>query len=483
MIEAISSLAMIGSGAYLYLKGKSDGNTTSNDSGVKNDNTQKIIDSHKGGDTTTNTNDSYNARGEVSLNDNELNTSAKNEMYFGSSGEYDQFYDYTDDPVVSSLTLKNSSAVANEHALSFRCRLLSPFMAESEERTTKGVYIASNSPYTTNIGNLYWSYLDKERNTSQYQGSNGLAPYREFFRGGYRYYAFVLEVFNPYNIKSNLKQIVIDDVEIGGEYCSVFNDFGFCHTANSKQMLVNKHVLDDKTKKINHVPYIMNVSIEIQPQDSVLIPIVLPLAKISRKDTINITDNNLYVLAKRSRYSSSDALPAFSIFAIEHGLCFDYESDGKQYSWKDDLSVIADDFDKRTCEYYTRFDLTAPPSLKDHNIKMKVTLSSGAGNYTFENNNGKATIMTGVSSHILEMIHSNRLGYDNWDDYKKSYVGDAVPTLVDKNLHVNGIIDALADDIFKINKGYPIEDGFPSQTGLSYEPYEFTNDPTHDNLG
>lgn len=480
--ELLPSIALIGSGAYMLWKNRSSENevdaqsTTSSNSNKldPNSNVQKIIDAHRdGGDTSVNQTEDYNARGESTIVEDgektELSTS--NAMYFGDKGaEYDQFYDYTTNPHFNTQALLDKSvAVASQRASAMRCRIVAPFLAE-----TDAMNIVADKYYFTYAGNTMKvseemkSYIDIE---------GKLIPCREFFGGTKRHVAFVLEIFNPFKATSHVSQIVLDEIKIGGEVCQVINDGGYCHDADKDQMKkANKHVYSAESGYGNlnvaiaqPKPFILDVDIDIAGQDSAFVPIVLPLMVIEKTAKTKIYADNDWIKALLSKY------------------------DLHSWYWENThnmVECIKGDANNHGIEYLVINQCKAPQSLVDKNISLKVILTSASGIYTYNTENGKEDIDAGTSTAILSMKHTTRNGYESTSDWQDSYMGKELPTIMSGAEHRYDVRNALADNIFKCNKGYSIQSGFPKKTkdasttssGLGAE-YSFTNDFTHTNLG
>lgn len=424
MIETISSLALIGSGAYLLAKGY-----------AKDEGIDKIYSSSN---PNKNVVSDENARGG--------NETTGNSMYFGDKdAEYDQFYDYSIDKTFFSEEILDGAKYAKtEHGLAMRCRIVSPFIAEKEpERISfDGKYMAySKLPYD-----------NVKESTSEY-----LKKARTFFGGTYRDIAFVLEVFNPYSISASLRQVVFEDIRINGKLCQVFNDFGFCHEASVEQMkILNRYYGEDK---MQYHPYILECNITIPKKSSVFVPVALPL-------TTSTTTLHKFAQAK---YLTED---------FENKVYF-VDKDEKRIH-NDLLSEIINN----DCSRFYLADCVAPDSLKDANLSMKVLLSSSADNFVSKISTGQEDTKN-CSFHNLTLNHSERVGYESNDSYHDSYIGDAqgkVPVVTTSSHHWD-VREALADCIFILNDGYPLEEDFPKIENLSYQGFSFKNDFTHENLG
>lgn len=490
--ELLPSIALIGSGAYMLWKNRSSENevdaqsTTSSNSNKldPNSNVQKIIDAHRdGGDTSVNQTEDYNARGESTIVEDgektELSTS--NAMYFGDKGaEYDQFYDYTTNPHFNTQALLDKSvAVASQRASAMRCRIVAPFLAE-----TDAMNIVADKYYFTYAGNTMKvseemkSYIDIE---------GKLIPCREFFGGTKRHVAFVLEIFNPFKATSHVSQIVLDEIKIGGEVCQVINDGGYCHDADKDQMKkANKHVYSGDSSKTTAQakPFVMDVDIDINGQDSAFVPIVLPLMVIDKTIRYDVYEDGKYGKIGSKLDEQHAGLYLESLLKA-----YDLHS----WYWENSHSMvecIKGDCKNHGVQYVVINQCKAPQSLVDKNISVKVILTSASGIYTYNTENGKEDIDAGTSTAILSMKHTTRNGYESTSDWQDSYMGKELPTIMSGAEHRYDVRNALADNIFKCNKGYSIQSGFPKKTkdasttssGLGAE-YSFTNDFTHTNLG
>lgn len=496
MIEILPSLALIGSGAYMLWKGKDedDGNGTTSQT-TPNDNVQKIIDSHNAkGDTSVTKTENFNARGESTIVEegNKLTLDKNNAMYFGDpNSEYDQFYDYSTHPTYNTnALLANSSAVANQRASAMRCRIVSPFLAESDVEpifSNKGYYF-TYAGNTMEVSQNMVSYIEFKAN-----GKTTSVPCREYIGGESRQIAFVLEIFNPFQSTSHVAQIVLDKIKIGGELCQVVNAGGYCHDADYEQMKkANKHAYssDGNNIEIKDKPFVMDVDIDINGRDSVFVPIALPLTKIVKTEMFDVYSDGTYW----KKYYSGDKGLQLSTLLSRYDL--------HSWFWEESHSMvecIKGDCANHGIEYVVINTCEAPKSLTTNNLDVKVMLSSGNGKYTYNTEKGEASIQDGVSTAYLELKHSIRNGYETTSDWQRSYIGKELPTIMSDIEHRYDIRNALADNIFKENDGYPIHVGFPEEIVESagkktsavsewnnniFGPrYSFTNDFTHKNLG
>lgn len=454
------SLALIGSGAYLYWKNREAKNNADAGDGTSKSQSSadRIIASNKeNGNTSVNTTDNYNSR-------DDKGTSTSKALYFGDPNkEYDQFYDYSIDPNVTEQVLKNSSAVEEVMSLNMRCRILSPFCGETGEKNiwAKGRYYTETS----------WGY-----SSIQELNKDGIEEIRECFGGTYRWYSFVIEVFNPYKVPAPLKKLSFGSIRIGDDFCAVHNPYGLCHQATQEQMGTNKHFYNYQIPNgwVSHktTPYEMDLNVRVPAQDSVLIPVALPLTIM--KPTIL-----RYGWEKTTGYNS-DTQKVISLL--------DY------VGWKETNQYTKVDADAKAMVnnknqgWWIFNECTAPKSIKDENVMMYITISSDKDNYSYNAGNG---ILTQENSKTccLQMLHSYRKGYANNDDWQKSYIGDAEGKLP---LVMTDPLDSLSEGILLINKGYPIEENFPHiytdaeiekiKRGVIETPL-FTNDFNHENLG
>lgn len=456
--ELIPSIALIGSGAYLLSKSNCEKDTATKTPAEKdNDNVSAIISAHKESEVKSNANDtssSYNARGEANVTDNSGNAislKTSNKLYFGDkNAEYDQFYDYTDDANgFTTATAKGTTADPDVRGLFYRCRLVAPFMGQTEELkmgTDKRPIVGFPKSGFTMMG-----YQQEDGSVSSIENI------MEYYTGKYRDYAFVMEVFNPYDIQSKLHQIVLRNIVIDGKLCQVYNQGGYIHYASAKQLEANKRlyfkVLNGvPSGKYKPSPYVYQCGsdgITINAKSSVLIPILLPLMVIDRFDVLNGTIDNS---------------------TINYG-------DTKQ-------STIANSY--RLCTILNR--CSAPADLSKCDIKMNVLISSGKDNYRYNWQNGKEEVEN-CQTFDLSMRHSYRNGYATMTSYQESYIGDAegkTPSIATQG-QMHDALQALGNNIYMINKGYPIEAGFPSETtAVKYDGkngFAFSNDYNSFNLG
>lgn len=478
MIEALSSLALIGSGAYLYLKGKGEktdttGSKTSVDSQSSAD---RIIAQKKSqGDTSVDKTSDYNARGEsvVEQGGEQIAQTTENKMYFGDKDNYDQFYDYSADPIASNNSvLTHSSAVDNAKDTMFRARIVAPFLAE-----------CSNYPSYNLLGDRRnnWMGKDPQPYFSHAKVGGENIPAREYSSGNMSEVGFVLEVFNPYSSPAPLSKIAFSEIKIGGDECVVFNPCGLFNGYDTDDtMIMNKHIFEKKNNvwKINNQPYIMNVSgIKIPAKDSVFIPVVLPLAIVDK--IYDASDDIMGVLNSANSSGRASANNIFyDIFKLDNWGTKSYlkyhSNDGYGAYWQ----VLTDKNDG--CKYWFWVDYKKPKDVANYDLSFKVTLASDSQNFVHNYENGLTDVYN-TSSHYLSLHHSKRVGYDKWDSWKDSYMGDAQPTFCSND--IGWVVqNALAENIFKYNGGKPIYEGFPTSKKSGYY-WEFDNDYNQQNLG
>lgn len=441
LTDIIPSVALLGSGAYMLYKSHLEKETTNRTPANVEPNkvtTQEDVD---------NTTNYYNGRGDTDENGT-IETDTKNDMYFGDGGNYDQFYDYTKSAYTKEV-LQNSSAVASTMGLAMRCRIVSPFVAESE-------------PLSLSMGDKAWAYKYDNYGTDRMKVGDSFVATRAFWQGSYREVAFVLEVFNPYSCSASLKQLVFKRIRIDNKKCQVVNNFGYCHDATggdamliNKKLYVSDSVADGSATIDEETPYILSCNINVPKQSSVFVPVVLPLAVVSsNKINTNSSTDKITTLQDNSVYVAKQASQ------------LDFKID------KSNMSVLI----LNECE--------CPKSLSVANMNMQIYISTSS-DYTYNRNNGSENGTKNCSSSVVQLRHSYRASYQNDDDYLKSYIGSAEGKVPFKttSAHHNDTREALAECIFTINDGFPLEDGFPKRVDLSYRNYEFSNDFTHDNLG
>lgn len=477
MIEALSSLALIGSGAYLYLKGKGEktdttGSKTSVDSQSSAD---RIIAQKKSqGDTSVDKTSDYNARGEsvVEQGGEQIAMTTENKMYFGDNENYDQFYDYTG--VANESILKHSSAVDITKGTLFRARIVAPFLAETDFPKDIYHYLLSTEKRICYKGATPTPYFSHVRTSD-----DKLEDVVEFAYGECSYIAFVLEVFNPYSIPSTLSQIGVSEIKIGEEKCYVFNaDAGVLHESTDEQLLINKHVFRESSgvwkfdeDKYAH-PLIINTGgVKIPAQDSIFIPIFLPLVVV---DEISDATTNVRSIISHTGHNEWYTRDDSNKMLESQGM--NYRSLHGHLEPTTYQQALAD---KNTGNntHYIFVKYRKPKSLAQYNLEIKVTLSSDSQNLSHNYENGNTDVYS-VSAHYLTMNHSIRKGYDKIDSWKDSYMGDAIPNV---SPSVTKLWDALSDNILKYNGGHPIYDGFQFKDNYGYQCFE--NDLTSKYLG
>lgn len=253
--------------------------------------------------------------------------------------EYDAFYDYSEEPDILNL-LKNSSLNSVEKDKYVRSRIVSPFFVSS-----KSYQIVPDTSLLKKLG-YDCCYCDGRIETGVIDnGYDGLS--RLGFKGDFRYYSFVLELFNPYPNDTKIESIFFKKITIGDEDCIVYNNGGYYNEA-SKDLIqrTNEYIFAQKgvnyenkrnniTKKlinawvnnpswgekINIVPgtkeFRYDIKTTIKAQSSAFVMIILPLAVTEESHIYNPKATNNWqldlapyfcYLYKQENYNEFDAI-------------------------------------------------------------------------------------------------------------------------------------------------------------------------------
>ena len=392
--------------------------------------------------------------------------------------EYDPFYDYTSDSTFySEDVLTQCQGVANNMSKAFRCRFLDAICAESKEYPIDGI---NNDMYHI-YGNSELGYV------GDYQ-------YRAGHKGYCRYYALVMEVFNPFQVQAPLRKIVLKDIYVGGDECNVVWSGGYCHDYDNGGIVnaSNLYYMDGSTCKCYPLEYEFRTKdLTIPARSSVYLKIILPLAirkeinlnKTIISDKTQFCRGNLETIAKRyfyynfpSDYNSVTNNKPDTYFRND----ITYELMKKYDGWdnydnirntnytKYGLFPVYYDFKQNKMNAIIENTWVAPKSLRNEGLKCTAILCSNDGFYVPEHNTiNSQKVQNGVSVHDIGLLH-NVTSQSNQYVYELAQFGD-----------YEGVTPVIAEN------GYGLDDQL--DTASEYVTGDTINDGlydyTHDNLG
>jgi|GEM_PF-5308858 len=433
MITEILSVAAVAGGAYLLSKndkeadGKSGG---SNDDVILDDSTgtsdePDVVTEPETDDPTTDdkgtTEDTSDPR--------------NRELYFGDKTQgYDPFYDYTGSSF-DKLSLNALTYVPPTMGQALRARLIAPAILSTGEMSLSGDFKNGLE-------------FDPDLLAHEYKNSNGEKLWHfAAKRIRTRHIAFVLEVFNPFEEEAQLQKIVFNDIKIGNTRCMAvhqhcpltdreikYPDAYYADFLNSAREL--RAMDENGVKKLRYHQYEYNPftgygydNIEnlkkgwgecyvkdrhyctIPARSSVFIKISLPLINY---DSALLSWFNMSDFVKVERKSSG------AIKEIKWRL-----KDFAERWGMTDKNFYATNGNGRGIGNICFYDTNPAPSLRNENLKMKITLYSDEKNYIPKDDlAGRPARSEYGATFDLRLMRGHRpqsFTY-KWED---SYMGDA----------------------------------------------------------
>lgn len=434
MITEILSVAAVAGGAYLLSKNDKESETDGKSGGSNDD---VILDD------STGTSDEPDVDTEPETDDpttddegTTVDTSdpRNRELYFGDKTQgYDPFYDYTGSSF-DKLSLNALTYVPPTMGQALRARLIAPAILSTGEMSLSGDFKNGLE-------------FDPDLLAHEYKNSNGEKLWHfAAKRLRTRHIAFVLEVFNPFEEEAQLQKIVFNDIKIGNTRCMAVHKH---YPIGDSELKLSVYASDcfhsvrelramdeNGVKKLRYHQYEYNPFTGYGYDN---------LENVRKGwEEYNVKDRHYCTIPARSSVFIKISLPLInydsallSWFNMSDFVKVERKSSGaiKKIEWK--LKDFAERWGMTDKNFYATngngrgignicfYDTNPAPSLRNENLKMKITLYSDEKNYIPKDDlAGRPARSEYGATFDLRLMRGHRpqsFTY-KWED---SYMGDA----------------------------------------------------------